>query len=71
MCMVSYAGMLSVPVALLALTLSNALNVVHTLITYWSGSSSLTVNILWLLFNRGKWSLTDKKKSFIVLASRQ
>ena len=48
--------MLSGPVALLALTLSKALKVVHTLITYWSGSSSLTSNTLWLLFNRGKWS---------------
>ena len=62
--------MLLGPVALLALTLSEALKVVHTLITYWSGSSSLTSNTLWLLFNRGKWSLTDTKKSFIVLASK-
>ena len=60
--------MLSGPDALFVLILRRALKVICILIIHSSGSSPLTVNTSLSTFKRGKCSLTDTHKSFMLLA---
>ena len=68
-----YAGILSGPVALPAFICCKASRVVITIMTYWSGNSSFSVNTKsWSSYcKRGKCSVTDRKKSLILLAKIQ
>ena len=62
------AGVLSGPDALFVLILHRALKVVCILIIHSSGNSPSNVNTSLSTFKRGKCSLTDTQKSFMLLA---
>ena len=63
------AGALSGPVALFVLTFLRAFRVVVKSMTYSSGSWPSTPKASLFLSSRGRCSLSDTKKSFILLAS--